>query len=74
VAPEMPKNKVGQDGILRADWQSALVLAGCRFLPPEAFPLGIDSLTSQSLTIDHRNSLREYGKTVNYEAAVNEDL
>jgi hypothetical protein len=31
---------VGLDGILRADWQSPLVLARPSFLTPETFPPG----------------------------------
>jgi hypothetical protein len=35
------ESKVGQDGILRADWQAAFVLARCRFLPPKTIVLRI---------------------------------
>jgi hypothetical protein len=40
-ARQVLENKAGQDGILRADWQSSHVLARCLFLPPETFPPSI---------------------------------
>jgi hypothetical protein len=38
LPPEFFVSQVGQDGILRADWQSALAWHEAGFRPPVTFP------------------------------------